>query len=677
MPFKSDKQRRYLYANKPEVARKLAYKQEGGLINDQRNANRILVQDPRWSALQDLSPAALGVFTGAEELVELPGLIYGIGRGIFTGDYSKGYDVDLTPEYLEKYTAEAKRLASEILTDHLGPQRGPDEAERLFANSEFVGSLLTPVPPVAAGAKVAGAAGKAGGLRRYGEATLENIRGGETSLIHAKPAGANINPPVGVVGSKAPGPDSGKVVPFRESPDVVKSSSDPIDFAQGPRRGESSGVYARELVPPPSPRVQSLRDLRNSLKNERDKFTKEELEILETIELDWTHNMVSGRPAVRQRGIPVSGPLAPTSKGVKADYKPFGSKIPEDYFDRLPDWYYRKLGKELPDRSQNYGKVEPGTTKVIPSQGEGLFGGKTGDTHIRSNLDSPIDESIPTRGEGPAPGDPRVQQKPVAQPPKPGETVPMAFVQEYMPFIHKAARDVPDELREEAIQDGVVALIEAIDTYKQGSNVQFLSYAHDKIRYAVLNRTGVSNAKKREAQIAAEKTTERLDSPIEIKGEADSATLHEIIPAASDKRIERIIEDVQKEGGPKLAKLAELLYDQQTIKLGPEKTSARYGKRETIPRLTNKQIMDELGVSRREFERMLDQLRELNWLFKQDERPIISRKAGKGVETWEKKAGAVPEAGRTVPDYSSMTTDEIISRLNQDSRGNATFRRSR
>ena len=606
MPFKSDKQRRYLYANKPEVARKLAYKQEGGLVHDKNlRANLILAQDPRWSALQDLSPGALGVFTGAEELVELPGTLSGLARGLFTGDYSKGYDVDLTPEYLENYTKEAQRLASEILTEYLGPEEGPNQANRLFANSEFVGSLLTPAPPVAAGAKVAGAAGKAGGLRRYGEATLENIRGGETPLIHARPVGADVP------------------------------------------KGRQSGVYAEDLVDAASPRTQSLRDLRNTLKTERDKFTKEELEILETIELDWTHNMVGGRPAVRQRGIPVSGPLAPTSKGVKADYQPFGSKIPEDYFDRLPKWYYQRLGKEVPYRGQDYGRVYPGTDEVIPKQGHGIMGyqSATGDTHIRSNLDSPIDESIPTKGEGPAPGDPRVQQKPETQPPKPGETVPMAFVQEYMPFIHKAARDVPDELREEAIQDGVVALIEAIDTYKQGSNVQFLTYAHDKVRYAVLNRSGVSNAAKREAQIAAERSSKSLDAPVSLADEGEPLTLHEVLPSAGEKRIEAILDDVRKEGGTKLARLAEMLYDQQTIKLGPEKTSARYGKRESIPRLTNKQIMDELGVSRREFEGMLDQLRNLDYLFKPLQETLIYRKPGRAI-VQEEKFGPASEVRR-------------------------------
>ena len=50
MPFKSDKQRRFLWSQKPEVARQIAYKQEGGLLDG--------LQRPEINNLEDLERVA-------------------------------------------------------------------------------------------------------------------------------------------------------------------------------------------------------------------------------------------------------------------------------------------------------------------------------------------------------------------------------------------------------------------------------------------------------------------------------------------------------------------------------------------------------------------------------------------------------------------------------------------
>ena len=45
MPFKSDKQRRFLWSQKPEVAKQIAYRQEGGPMMDSRKPKKITQKD--------------------------------------------------------------------------------------------------------------------------------------------------------------------------------------------------------------------------------------------------------------------------------------------------------------------------------------------------------------------------------------------------------------------------------------------------------------------------------------------------------------------------------------------------------------------------------------------------------------------------------------------------------
>ena len=117
-------------AKNPNVMKQIA---EGKI-----NANVVLVQDTRWSAIKDLTPAIKGIFTGAEELVELPGTV-----GSWLGFDTK-YEVDLTPQQIDDANARALELAKTILTDYYGPQEGPAHAIRLFENTEFVGSFIDP-----------------------------------------------------------------------------------------------------------------------------------------------------------------------------------------------------------------------------------------------------------------------------------------------------------------------------------------------------------------------------------------------------------------------------------------------------------------------------------------------------------------------------------------------------
>ena len=145
MPFKTAKQRRWMYANKPALARKWSakYYQEGGKVN----ANKILIQDPRWSAIKDLTPAVTGAVKGFEDLLNLPGVL---GEFIAKkrGKEHTNERIDITPDALIKANEDALALAIEILSEH--PQYRDDadaaaeEAIKLFKNTELAGSLADP-----------------------------------------------------------------------------------------------------------------------------------------------------------------------------------------------------------------------------------------------------------------------------------------------------------------------------------------------------------------------------------------------------------------------------------------------------------------------------------------------------------------------------------------------------
>ena len=45
MPFDSEKQRRFLWANKPEVAKQIAYKNHGGEMMDDRKPSKVIKKD--------------------------------------------------------------------------------------------------------------------------------------------------------------------------------------------------------------------------------------------------------------------------------------------------------------------------------------------------------------------------------------------------------------------------------------------------------------------------------------------------------------------------------------------------------------------------------------------------------------------------------------------------------
>ena len=156
------------------------------------NSNQILVRDPRWSAAKDLSPAAKGIFTGLEELVELPGVVGG-----FFNDNLK-YDVDLTPQAVEDYSKKNRQLAQQILSEHYGPEKGVAEANRLFDNTEFAASFIDPTIAVGLGAKGIAKGAKvidnAGGTGKYIDAWIEDATRGfqEVPLDQAKSVGAKV-----------------------------------------------------------------------------------------------------------------------------------------------------------------------------------------------------------------------------------------------------------------------------------------------------------------------------------------------------------------------------------------------------------------------------------------------------------------------------------------------------
>ena len=208
------------------------------------------------------------------------------------------------------------------------------------------------------------------------------------------------------------------------------------------------------------------------------------------------------------------------------------------------------------------------------------------------------------------------------------------------PLIAKFANSVPPDLRQDAIQEGIAALLEARKSFRKGANNTFLTYAYTRIKYAVQNTTGVQNAVKRRATIDAINNTRGSDLlenlSIEDVGDVGRELGKDILTEGSDAYETIFTKEVLDLMPEEYKELFEALKKQQDSKAGKYTTTSRYDieaskellndphkkftdeqraslisriegadldkKQKVGKAITDAQLMDEYGWSRRHFE---------------------------------------------------------------------------
>ena len=154
---------------------------------------------------------------------------------------------------------------------------------------------------------------------------------------------------------------------------------------------------------------------------------------------------------------------------------------------------------------------------------------------------------------------------------------------------------IPTDQAQDAVQDGVEALLKASESYRPGSNTKFSTYAFQHVDNAVKNRAGIADPTKRRASIEAGKKTGGLLDEV---GE-DGLRLEEIIP---DRRISD--PDYFEKALGDDAELGRLLVEQAEIREGVQVID---GKR--VPRLTDREIREQLGLSPEEFKEAKERIK--------------------------------------------------------------------
>ena len=233
------------------------------------------------------------------------------------------------------------------------------------------------------------------------------------------------------------------------------------------------------------------------------------------------------------------------------------------------------------------------------------------------------------------------------------------------------AGDIDPSMVEDAYQNGMLAVLEAQKNFKAGTNSSFITYAWERVKNAVMNTSGIQNAAKRHAAIEAQFNTKSLDG---VWFEGDDGVLdgHDVISSLDVSEGSKLqpsqLEDVNNffnQFGD-LGYFARVLAEQQAIKNGVETIRLPNGKTERIKRLSNVEIMEEFDMTRREFEAAKKEVKK-----RYDEMIPLGngyygyRKPARGIDDDALMSkGAVPEdTGRTGPDWSSMTTDEIMAHM--------------
>ena len=168
-----------------------------------------------------------------------------------------------------------------------------------------------------------------------------------------------------------------------------------------------------------------------------------------------------------------------------------------------------------------------------------------------------------------------------------------SVIADHMGMVNSFAKTVPAHERDDAIQDGIIALLEAEKTFKPGSNVKFSTYAYEKVKHAVKNRTKLTDPDRRAKTITAEQTSSKLDAPIadtSYEGGAKPATLHDIV-TNPDVDTDAFITALPTE----YKDLARLLIEKQAIKDQPFVKIDGINTR--LPAVKDKEIADALGTT--------------------------------------------------------------------------------
>ena len=153
---------------------------------------------------------------------------------------------------------------------------------------------------------------------------------------------------------------------------------------------------------------------------------------------------------------------------------------------------------------------------------------------------------------------------------------------------------IPTDQAQDAVQDGIEALLKAAESYRPGSNTKFSTYAFQHVDNAVKNRAGIADPTKRKAHYEAQKKTSGLLDEVGDEG----LKLEEILPAkVSDP-------DYFNKALGDDAELGRLLVEQAEIKHGVQVID---GKR--VPRLTDADIREQLGLTQEELKEAKERIK--------------------------------------------------------------------
>jgi RNA polymerase sigma factor (sigma-70 family) len=92
---------------------------------------------------------------------------------------------------------------------------------------------------------------------------------------------------------------------------------------------------------------------------------------------------------------------------------------------------------------------------------------------------------------------------------------------DYMPLLYKLSAKFPDEFRDDLIQEGYLALNDALKSFKQGLGTPFQTFAYKRVYYSMVDYMG------------NEQNTLSLDVPI-FDNEGDETSLIDLLEDDSD-----------------------------------------------------------------------------------------------------------------------------------------------
>ena len=202
------------------------------------------------------------------------------------------------------------------------------------------------------------------------------------------------------------------------------------------------------------------------------------------------------------------------------------------------------------------------------------------------------------------------------------------------PMIQKFAKQVPEQYREDAIQDGIAAAMEAAQSYRKGANVPFSTYAYSKVKFAVQNRTGITDPVKRAEAIKVDQTGLSKDKLI-ANQDGKTTTVEDILPDTKKSFYDQIPAEYRK--------LARLLNEQYDSRFGAGKLIREGDKVTRTKVIKDKEIAAELGISMEEFANQKAKLKVImkDFLDSVDPEDLLYRKPGKAFNQGIGKGGPV------------------------------------